>query len=354
MLDSAAFRLITILLLGTFASCKDRTQASGSLKATSVAMTDPPGSLVTPSPNNYNADTLTATNAEQLKDPLTYQTEVIAKEGRVPKLPRPLANKSVLEKMRENRVAFSKGIPGNLGHEPTGAGGLKPKMEDMAGIKNMKFAGDLYSASPTDQDVKDRCIGYDIHHYSDIQLHYYCQIPSVWRACHRLLLYAYSSSLPPTSELAIKDKMGDARHWATTTCLMKSDADFDKAFVSMFNMKLADLPTTVFAGQSYVEGKKLRKYFQAMHKSQAVKNIPGVNVFDYIMESQTYAFDWRDQNLVINQFYGDMMPPAEGIWDPNNIALCGKWRPYRREDDTMANYCLPETPKSRPLGAIGR
>lgn len=271
--------------------------------------------------------------------------------SRSPRLPLKIAKKAVLEAMFANQRRFSYAIPGNPAHSPEGAGGLKPTLDEIKKLNwvNVRFAGDLYSKSPTDPDVHERCLMYGIPNYSDIMAHYYCQIPSIWRGCHRMLLYAFAYE-----HEAIAAKAPETRDWAIETCTKVDEGDFDRSFVKVFNLQESDLAGHRFILNSYTEAKAARKYFKAMYDAQVVKNDRGedVNVFDYIMKSQTYAFDWRDQNEVINAFYGAMADPAKGeIWDPTDEKSCKLWRLSRREDsrDAGQNYCDVSVPKSAPI-----
>ena len=56
-------------------------------------------------------------------------------------------------------------------------------------------------------------------------------------------------------------------------------------------------------------------------------------VFKYMMFSQTNAFDWAQQQEVINEYYGDMKPSASGPFDPNDDADCRTYRVLRYDSD---------------------
>ena len=91
--------------------------------------------------------------------------------------------------------------------------------------------------------------------------------------------------------------------------------------------------------------------FQMFYKSQIVN---GVNMFDYIMRAPVYAFDFAQQQAVLNAYYGYMKPKAEGAFDPANKADCEKYREASGEEFGGGNYCLPENPRLQLYSSNGR
>ncbi len=130
-------------------------------------------------------------------------------------------------------------------------------------------------------------------HWSDITIHYYCQM-SLPRRCY-------------TNALAGKSTGGRklARPIAYEGCVSGSLADAaDFSFV----------PTT-----------------------QPV-------IFQYLMFAQTHAFKHDQEQAIINAFYG--------VSDPNSRTECNRKRPRRTEDPGNGTHCLVDKEMSRKL--VGR
>jgi hypothetical protein len=181
-------------------------------------------------------------------------------------------------------------------------------------------------------------------------LHYYCQIPSIWRGCHRVLHLAVAKADVADVHPERKKK---ARRWVIETCSTTTDFAFDAKVGEMFLKAPKDMPKV---GILFDQARVTKEYFQAFYETQRFPGEGGrwVNVFDYVMNSQTWAFDLRDQQAVINSYYGEMKPASEGPWNPGDADQCRKWRLPRKEDDAAANYCDWRAPKKEPLHSIGR
>ena len=94
--------------------------------------------------------------------------------------------------------------------------------------------------------------------------------------------------------------------------------------------------------------------FRSLFYASQVLDIPGVgkvNMYDYIMKSAVYAFDYTQQQAVLNAYYGDMKPASAGPFDPK--AECATYREPRPEVDPD-NPCDPDAPKKFALNSIGR
>lgn len=137
----------------------------------------------------------------------------------------------------------------------------------------------------TDQGYKymAECLktGYSPTHWSDITIHYYCQM-SKPRAC-----YTYASSGKSTGGVPLSRT--DAYRGCVSGKLSQS-ADF--AWVAN-NQPL---------------------------------------VFQYVMFGQTHAFNHEQEQAIINAFYG--------VLDPADRSECKAKRPRRTEDPTDATHCL--------------
>lgn len=67
-------------------------------------------------------------------------------------------------------------------------------------------------------------------------------------------------------------------------------------------------------------------------------------IFQYLMFAQTHAFDHEQEQAIINAFYG--------VEDPSNRTECRNKRPRRTEDPTNGTHCLVDKEMSRKL--VGR
>ncbi len=134
---------------------------------------------------------------------------------------------------------------------------------------------------------------YNPDHWSDITVHYYCQM-SLPRAC-------YTYALAGRSTGGVKY----ARPRAYAGC---AAGQLDKA-----------------------------SDFQIVVREQPL-------VFQYVMYGQTHAFKHDQEQAIINAFYG--------VADPNNLTECRTKRPRRKEDPTDGTHCRVQKEMSKKL--IGR
>ncbi|MBY8975974.1 peptidoglycan-binding protein [Rhodobacteraceae bacterium NNCM2] len=130
-------------------------------------------------------------------------------------------------------------------------------------------------------------------HWSDITIHYYCQM-SLPRRCF-------------TNALAGKSTGGRK--------LARPDA-----YAGCANGRLADAADFAFVTQT-----------QPL-------------IFQYLMFAQTHAFDHEQEQAIINAFYD--------VEDPTNRTECNEKRPRRTEDPTNGTHCLVAKEMSRKL--VGR
>lgn len=130
-------------------------------------------------------------------------------------------------------------------------------------------------------------------HWSDITVHYYCQM-SLPRRC-------FTNALAGNSTGGRK--------------LSRPDA-----YAGCANGQLAD------AGD-----------FRFVTSSQPL-------IFQYIMFAQTHAFDHEQEQAIINAFYG--------VRDPTSPTECNAKRPRRTEDPDDGTHCLVDKEMSRKL--VGR
>ncbi len=143
------------------------------------------------------------------------------------------------------------------------------------------------------------------------------------------------------------------REWVLQTCGTQTEAAFDAKIAEMFLKPVDSLPkVAVF----FTQARLSKVYFQAFHETQWTTNEKGerVNMSDFIMSAQPYAFDPADEASVINAYYGEMKPAVQGAFNPADTADCHTWRLPRKEEDPKANYCHWRTPKIAPVHSIGR
>lgn len=330
---------------------------------------DPPGSLPLVPPSDDAADVVSAdssgspvfppdangkpmTDATLLMNPVRYFEEVIIHQKRTPPLPAPFPEKSVLEAMRKVRTLFYRSTPNEDSRTPPSVAGMKPTLDELKalGLSALSMESDIFPKAPNDPEIRDRCTDFGIPHYSDIMLHYYCQIPSIWRGCHRVLSLAVSKA--DDSDLNLEKKK-QTRQWVLETCNTKTDDDFKEKVSEMFTKPVDTLPKVAIF---FTQARITKPYFQAFHETQWTTNENGdqVNMFNFIMGAQPYAFAPRDEAAVINAYYGEMKPASQGTFDPTDKADCHAWRLPRKEEDPTANYCDWRTPKISPVHSIGR
>ena len=133
--------------------------------------------------------------------------------------------------------------------------------------------------------------GYAPTHWSDLAIHYYCQM-SKPRACYTYALAGKST--PPGKKYTRPD-----------------------AYRGCVAGKLAEAADFVFVS-----------------KTQPL-------VFQYVMFGQTHAFDHAQEQSIINAFYG--------VSNPADRTECARKRPRRKEDPTDGTHCLANKVMSLPL-----
>lgn len=94
--------------------------------------------------------------------------------------------------------------------------------------------------------------------------------------------------------------------------------------------------------------------------AEAQRKAGNVNVWDYIMVHQLYAFDWEQMQAVINAFYADnkQFSGDKTAFDPNNVADCNSWRAVRNDnsspvDATAGTHCRSDKTMAVPILASG-
>ena len=188
---------------------------------------------------------------------------------------------------RPNAPAAGLGLPGAT---------ILAAMDQSADLFGSRAPG---GAGHTDQGFKymRECLktNYAPTHWSDITVHYYCQM-SKPRACYTYALSGKSS--PPGVKYprvaAYKGCVGGR---------LKEASDF-----------------------AYVAAKQPL-------------------VFQYVMFGQTHAFDHEQEQAIINAFYG--------VKNPADRAECARKRPRRTEDPVDGTHCLVSKTMSKRLVGKG-
>jgi hypothetical protein len=143
-------------------------------------------------------------------------------------------------------------------------------------------------------------------HWSDLTLHYYCQL-GVPRKCYTFAL----AGTPATP--ASPQHPSLSRIEAYQGCKSgKSDKPGDVPHASEFAWVVNDQPL----------------------------------VFQYVMFGQTTAFKPEQEQAIINAFYG--------VGNPSDVSECTAKRPRRTEDPTDGTHCLVNKVMSRVLEGKGR
>ena len=151
-------------------------------------------------------------------------------------------------------------------------------------------------------------------HWSDLQIHYYC-IVDVPRYC-------YTASVAP-------------KRSPTGQGLEMSRREGFKNCMELSNQFVADLKT----GSTFLTDQTIPMF------QKWIKATNAELIFQYVMFAQTNAFDAKQEQAIINAYYGVTNPA-----DPND---CRK-RPTRTEDNKDGTHCLPTKSWATPLAGIGR
>ena len=194
-----------------------------------------------------------------------YWNKYLIPQGREPL---PLAAKTVLAALRDIRDRYWLFTPQK---------DERDKFDTLAVDEQNRIV-----AKPGSQE--NGCLDNAAQHWSDLQLHYFCALPRVVRACYRTLAPTLMQSNPSITVQANRAK-------ALDVCLNPKPGDEGE------NVRRVGYGFT----------KELNEFYT----TQWVKDSSGnkVNLFDYIMFAQTYAFDPEQEQAVLNTFYADLLDP---------------------------------------------
>lgn len=250
-------------------------------------------------------------------------------------VPKKFAAASVLEVLRRNREEFALNTEGGKNRRNAPALGIKLLMP--SGVVKDSQGSIFYIHDSTRPFSQTKC-GVNLMVYMNpVKWHYMCATPGVFRACTRFNVGMYSEFIekkyPRGTTMTDDEKTNVIRDIA------KNDLDYA--------IKFCRNPTEFDASHPELKGvfsvdERYPEIFQRFYAKQVVN---GINMFDYIMRSPIYAFDFKQQQAVLNTYYGLMKPKGSGGFDPSNQKECEKYREAAGDERNGLNYCLPETPR---------
>jgi hypothetical protein len=269
-----------------------------------------------------------ASDPGAIRTPMVYWSRYLIPNGRTPV---PLPGKTVLaalRALRETHWELRQGLKKPDGYN---------SMDRVDQAKKVFEPGGLESG----------CLKNTTEHWSDLQFHYFCALPQDVRACYRMTV---QDALVKAQTQNIPMKVEENRSAALAACLdPKNDKDdFTKSAASM--------------------GWLFTKQLTDFHDSQKVKSAvggPEVNLFEYLMFAQTFLFDYRQEQAILNAFYADLAPLAPGgdltpaggetLDLATNAQACDALRPRRGTEQSLGSgeHCRAEK-TLRVVHSIGR
>jgi hypothetical protein len=336
-----------------FSSCKSRNFDPAPFKVTAIAPTDdipgiervkddPDFPVWKDPPNDYAQDSRDEVWAFYGTSPVYRPIDYI--EGHLnskERKPIPLAGMSVLKALKKIRKKYWSISP------ETGDRGSPLNQVDDVQWTN------VHELTERSSRVLAGCLEATgmAAHWSDIQSHYYCSLPPIVRACYRYISPVVGTIVPGTLPQ-------DFRKVAIRLCTgykLKNSAEEDAL---MLKQAVIDLQQESLAQAALGSMKEFYEW-----QMEKLPNGKVVNMFDYIMLSQTYAFDFADQQAVLNVFYNEM----KGLWKnpPSNFTPTCQ-RPGTNEESIdflkksvaaeklLGNQCKVSKSRSYPFFALGR
>jgi hypothetical protein len=163
-----------------------------------------------------------------------------------------------------------------------------------------------------DANTISACLGNEATHWSDLIIHYYCQLGQA-RSCYTNTIRGKAQSIGGDQSLDQAAKIQKLQTIRTET--------------------FAECAATVATNPHWA---------WLMDKQQGDQ----AEVFQYVMNSQTFAFDMEQQQALINKFYR--------INDPKDKTECNLKRPRRAIDPGDGTHCLATKIFATPMTAVGR
>jgi hypothetical protein len=274
-------------------------------------------------PMDYSLDTLGANAGKAAGDPgallspLSYWEKHLRFQGRVPRL---LPGKTVLTALRNIRNLYWK---------------VQPDFSlpaDFSSLPREEQAKHVYKPGSTENG----CLANVAEHWSDLQLHYFCALPQRVRACYRMTV---QDALFRGKAIGVTPENNREKAWEA--CLDGGPSPLTDSVRSSKWLFTAEVKT--FADTQWV---------------QSEAGGEKVNLFEHLMFAQTFAFDVRQEQAILNAFYADLSAPGaqgESIDLTADATLCDTVRPPRaaEKSGTAGERCRPEK-TFVALSSIGR
>ena len=163
-----------------------------------------------------------------------------------------------------------------------------------------------------DANTISACLGNEATHWSDLIIHYYCQYGQA-RSCYTNTIRGKAQSIG-------------------------GDATLDQA-AKIQKLQTIRIETFAECAATVGTNKDWAWIMDPQLGNQA-------EVFQYVMNSQTFAFDMAQQQALINKFYR--------INDPTDKNECNLKRPRRAIDPGDGTHCLPTKIFATAMTAVGR
>ena len=318
---------IAACAISLFTSCKSRTLNRAPSRAASDASSVPSPETLLPipgaadisdegaaAPTNAPPNTfISQTNFLALRDTLKKSLPSLPQEDWYTLIQRPFAFQrflesqsalrkpipfpaaTVLKYLREFRSAYWSKAPG-----------LSTEEMERRGSEIEKYLITDVHASTISNWGFVKCLRqYDTAHWTDLQFHYYCALPTLIRACYRSLspwLDQYAEAgLPRGAEIT----PFNTRPFARDLCLGyggTNTPEVDSWIDSKMNL---------VGGKSEEVAAAISAFKEFYAKQEINTGGSKVNMFDFLMFSDHFAFDQVRQQAVLNVFYADM----KGLWE---------------------------------------
>jgi hypothetical protein len=368
---AAALSLFVIGGVGLMAACKSREFLAGQTRIKDVPgagdlaslLTDENAKITNNPPSDYRSDRLNrstdgtvqgvfgyydpSTKSQDRIDialltaPLAYIALLFQGEDRSPKLPERLAAKTVLEFMELHRSLFHLRVP---------QGYTRPTWVDQATAKNPSLSAVYQRDSGSaivDSSAVEGCLGNEPPHWSDMIFHFYCQLGYA-RQCYTGNVRELSAiRQEEQDEVKRLELLSTVRREVIASCTGEAPNPPIAGF--------KPLPVASSLQQSFLREYRIFDVFDDNGDPVLDEFGAQLNVFKYIMLSQTYAFDFTQQQAVINAFYGRAAnPPVDTLDDPK---MCMSLRPglsqVERPQAGFVDKCDPAKSRILPLAALG-
>jgi hypothetical protein len=252
-------------------------------------------------------------------------------------------------------------------HPPASSGSCTPSF-------NGPFDNCMYMYNTTDDGSTGNNMGVMPRFWSDVQAHFYTMAPHYRHACWTGGFYSgmnsgchtpFSKSETYTDQYAAISDFCSGSKTVTDGCAnFGSGFPYVTATYSAYNLMWVNPKTHAFVPLP----ESIRTNVPTTSEGTAAADIPKiqasqfvkqqraaghVNVWDYIMHSPTQAFDWEQQQAVLNAYYADdkLASGDKTPFNPCDAAECTKWRAQRPGDPGDGSHC--RSSKTQPPNNSG-